>query len=79
MIMACQLYIHRNTLVYRLQRIRALLQLDSGRCCGSDISCVLVVFCWNIIRKTFKLENSNTGLLHKSNSPVLLGLEIYFD
>ena len=25
---ACQLYIHRNTLVYRLQRIRALLQLD---------------------------------------------------
>lgn len=25
---ACQLYIHRNTLVYRLQRIRTLLQLD---------------------------------------------------
>lgn len=29
---ARQLFIHRNTLVYRLQRIRTLLQLDLGRC-----------------------------------------------
>ena len=47
---ARQLFIHRNTLVYRLQRIRTLLQLDLDDAAVRTMSCAPAASCWNTIR-----------------------------
>lgn len=46
---ARQLFIHRNTLVYRLQRIRTLLQLDLDDAAVRNVLRT-AVSCWNTIR-----------------------------